>query len=102
VGAEDAGGQPGLEPDLFQPGRAAKPVRPVAQHLGDDLVVADDDDLAPCDAELEEWPVLRGPGLQLLVQSWVVQLQRIAEQRQAVWTGRLSAWRTGVAVVCMR
>ncbi len=62
---------------------ALEAVGPVAQHRGDRLGVGDDEELAAGDAEAEVVAVPAVPCLDHQVQAPRIDLQRVAEQRQA-------------------
>ena len=62
---------------------ALEAVGPVAQHGGDGRRVGDDDEFAGGDAKAVDLAVLARPLLDLLVQAFALDLQRIAQERQA-------------------
>ena len=83
VGAEQPDRQAHLQPDLQQPGGAAKAIGPVAQHRRHHGVVAHHQHLTSAQLEAEVRAEVAAPLLELQMQAWRVDLQQIAQQRQA-------------------
>lgn len=89
VGAEHTGRQTHLGPDLLEPGAAAKPLRPVAQDRCHLLMIGHDDDAPIAEPQPVQLAELTRPIGKLMVGALLVELQRIAEDRNAARAGQV-------------
>ena len=83
LGAEEARAEADLAGDAGETWRAPKALGPVAQHRAHRLVVGDHKQAIAADRDGEEVAVAARPPFHLLVQVRLVDLQRVAEPRQA-------------------